>query len=262
MTAAQVFDGPTMSMTQSARPTLSSIAPRWILANALPQVLLVAGSWAYLGMNGITLAVLFTPGGFAKLPHPAWFLIAAATLYVVMTVWLRGAVVRPLVPRFSILGWVPAAILSGALMLALTVTASLVGLAVSKGLALSGGHAPSVPVPSGLAFAPFVVGIILGAEIIGLIVGGLPGLLLGAGEALAACRATRSKGTWIIWTAAAWSTIVTIITLHAFLVVFFPATPAGALNALAVAAPILLGVAAALMTLPALAKLARQADAG
>jgi hypothetical protein len=123
-------------------------------------------------------------------------------------------------------------------------------------LAISGGQ--PVPVPTGLAFAPFVVGIILGAEIIGLIVGGLPGLILGAGEALAACRATRSKGTWIIWSAAAWSMIVTIITLQAFLVVFYPATPAGPLNALAIAAPILLGVAAALMTLPALAKLARQ----
>jgi hypothetical protein len=256
MTAAQVLDGPTMSTTQSSRPALSSIAPRWILANTLPQVLLVAGSWAYLGMNGMTLAGLITPGGVAKLAHPIWFMIAAAALYVAMTAWMRGAVVRPLVPRFSILGWVPAAILSGALMLALTVTASLVGLAVSKGLAMSG--AQPVPVPTGLAFAPFVVGIILAAEIVGLIVGGLPGLLLGAGEALAAGRATRSKGAWIIWTAAAWSMIVTIITLHAFLVVFYPATPAGLLNALAIAAPILLGLAAALMTLPALAKLARQ----
>jgi hypothetical protein len=260
MTAAQVLDGSAMSMTQSTRPTLSSIAPRWILANVLPQVLLVAGSWAYLGMNGVTLTGLITPGGFAKLPHPVWFVIAAATLYVVMTVWLRGAVVRPLVPRFSILGWMPAAFLSGVLMLVLTVTACMVGLAVSKGLAMSGSHAPSVPVPTGLAFAPFVVGIILGAEIIGLILGGLPGLILGAGEALAACRGTRSKGTWIIWTAAAWSMIVTLITLHAFVVVFYPATPAGPLNALAIAAPILIGLAAALMTLPALAKLARQAD--
>jgi hypothetical protein len=260
MTSAQVLDGSTMSMTQSSRRALSSIAPRWILANTLPQVLLVAGSWTYLGMNGMTLPRLITLDGVPKLPHPSWFMIAAATLYVVMSVWMRGAVVRPLVPRFSILGWVPVAILSGALMLALTVTASLIGLAVSKGLAISGGQ--PVPVPTGLAFAPFVVGIILGAEIVGLIVGGLPGLILGAGEALAACRATRSKGTWIIWTAAAWSMIVTIITLHAFLVVFYPATPSGFLNALAIAAPILLGVAAALMTLPALAKLARQADAG
>ena len=68
MTAAQVFDGPTMSMTQSSRPTLSSIAPRWILANALPQVLLVAGSWAYLGLNGMTLAGLIAlpPLGFCR----------------------------------------------------------------------------------------------------------------------------------------------------------------------------------------------------
>jgi hypothetical protein len=123
---------------------------------------------------------------------------------------------------------------------------------------MSGSHAPTVPVPSGLALAPFVLGIFIGAEFIGLIIGGLPGLIVGAGEALAACRGTRSKAAWILWTAAAWSMIATIITLHAFVPVFYPEVPSGVLIALAVATPILLGLAAALLTLPALAKLARQ----
>jgi hypothetical protein len=258
MASAQVLDPPTMSTAHSSRSSLASIALRWMLANVLPQALLVAAAWAYLGVNGLTLAGLTAPGGLTKLPNPLWFIIATAALYVVMTVWTRGAIVRPLVPRFSILGWVPAALLSSVVMLAVTATGSLIGLAVSKGLAMSGSHAPTVPVPTGLAFAPFVLGIFIGAEFIGLIIGGLPGLIVGAGEALAACRGTRSKAAWILWTAAAWSMIATIITLHAFVPVFYPEVPSGVLIALAVATPILLGLAAALLTLPALAKLARQ----
>jgi hypothetical protein len=256
MTSAQVLDATPMSATQSSRHALSSVALHWTLANVLPQALLVAASWAYFGMNGMTLAGLTTPDSYTALPDPFWLMIATAALYVVMTVWMRGAVVRPLVPRFSILGWVPAALLSSVVMLALTVTGSVIGLAVSKGLAMSA-HPVSVPVPTGLALAPFLLGLFIGAEFIGLILGGLPGLILGVGEALAACRGTRSKRAWILWTAAAWSMIATIITLHAFVIVFYPGLPPGALVALAAATPILLGLAAALLTLPAIAKLAR-----
>jgi hypothetical protein len=153
---------------------------------------------------------------------------------------------------------VPAALLSSVVMLAVTATGALIGLAVSKGLAMSGSHAPAVPMPTGLALAPFVLGIFVAAEFIGVILGGLPGLILGGGEALAGCRGTRSKGAWILWTAASWSMIATIITLHAFVVVFYPTVPSRVLIALAAATPILLGLVAALLMLPALAKLARQ----
>jgi hypothetical protein len=256
MTSALVLDAAAMSTAHSSRRSLSSIAPRWILANVLPQALLVATAWAYLGMNDVSPTRLIGPD-MDKLAHLGWFAIATGAVYIVMTVWMRGGVVRPLVPRFSILGWMPAALLSSVVMLAVTATGALIGLAVSKGLAVSGTHAPPVPVPTGLALAPFVLGIFVAAEFIGVILGGLPGLILGAGEALAACRGTR-KGAWILWTAAAWSMIATIAALDAFVPVFYPGVPSGVLIALAAATPILLGLASALLTLPAIAKLARQ----
>src|SRR5262249_35197414 len=133
---------------------------------------------------------------------------------------------------------------------------SLVGITLAKGLAMSGNYVS--PAPSGFALVPFVFGQIIGAEVVGLIVGGLPGLILGAGEALAVCRGTRRTGAWILWSAAAWSTVATIIMFHVFLIVAYPDLPAAALTAVAAATPILIGLAAALLTLPAIAKLARQ----
>jgi hypothetical protein len=235
--------------------SLSSVGPRWVLANVLPQALAVAAAWAYLSANGVSLTELIGLRGLARLPHPAWLAIGTAVLYAVAAGWMRGAVLRPLVPRFSILGWSLATVLSSALMLALTVSGSLVGILVSKGLAISGGH--PVPIPEGAALAPFVLGIILAAEIIGILVGGLPGLIIGAVEALVLCRATRTVGQWILWTAVTWSTIVTIIALHVFLVVLYPSLSSGVLNVIALAIPVLFGIVVALATLPAVAKLVR-----
>src|SRR5262249_7764588 len=158
------------------------------------------------------------------LNNTGWVLLAVALVYLVMIVWMRGAMLRPLVPRFSILGWVPAALFSGAAMLLAAVGGSLVGITLAKALAMSGDYVS--PAPSGFALVPFVFGLIIGGEIVGLIVGGLPGLALGAGEALAACRGTRRTGAWIFWSAAAWSTIATIIMLHLLLIVAYPNLPA------------------------------------
>src|SRR5262249_12793503 len=161
---------------------------------------------------------------------------------------------------FSWLAWLPAALLSGTVMLLVAVGGGLVGIAVAKGMALAGSDAPAAP--EGLALIPFIFGNLIGAEIIGVIVGGLPGLVLGAGEALAAWRGTRRKAAWMLWSAAAWSAIAAIVTLHALTTVFFPGLPSGALAALAGATPILIGLAAALFTLPAIAKAARQQTGG
>jgi hypothetical protein len=258
MSSTHVLEGHAVSITPmpSARQSLSSVGPKWVLANALPQVLLVAVPWVYLNANGLNPVELMAPGGLTRLPHPVWLVIGTAGLYAAATGLMRGAVLRPLVPRFSILGWCLATILSSIVMLALTASASVVGLLVSKGLAISGGN--PVPIPEGWALAPFVLGIILGAEIIGIILGGLPALIIGAVEALVLCRATRTMGTWILWTAAALSTVVTIIALHAFLVVLYPGLPTSALSFIALAMPVLLGITAALVTLPAVAKLVRR----
>jgi hypothetical protein len=256
MTSAQVLDKPAVSMPTSMSMSLSSIAPRWILANVLPQVLLVVASALYLSANGITLAQLITKHSFDRPAYAGWAWIAVLVVYFVIIVWVRGAVLRPLVPRFSWLGWVPAAFLSGVGMLLAAVGGGLVGVAIAKGLAMSGSQAPSAP--TGLALAPFVLGNVIAAEVIGVILGGLPGLILGTGEALAAFRTTRRKAAWILWSTAAWSAIAAIITLHVLTVVYYPALPAAALAALAIATPILIGLAAALLTLPAVARLARQ----
>lgn len=259
MTSAQVLERPAVSMMRARGASLTSVAPRWILANVLPQVLLVAAVGTYLGVNGITFAQLITRSSAERLGNPTWAAIAGAAIYLVTIVWMRGAVLRPLVPRFSWLGWLPAALLSAMIMLLTAVGGGLVGVAITKGLSMSGAHAPAAP--SGLALAPFLLGNVIVAEIIGLIVGGLPGLILGTGEALAAFRATRCKAAWILWSALAWSAITAIITLHALTVVYYPSMPSAALAALASATPILLGLAAALLTLPVLAKLVRQQNA-
>lgn len=258
MSSTHVLEGHAVSTTPmpSARQSLSSVGLKWVLANALPQALVVAVPWVYLNANGLNPAELMAPGGLTRLPHPVWLAIGTAVLYAVATGLMRGAVLRPLVPRFSILGWCLATILSSAVMLVLTASASVVGLLVSKGLAISGGH--PVPIPEGWALAPFVLGIILGSEIIGIIVGGLPALIIGAVEALVLCRATRTMGSWILWTIAALSAVVTIIALHAFLVVLYPSLPTSTLSVIALAMPVLLGITVALVTLPTVAKLVRR----
>jgi hypothetical protein len=253
MTATHVMKS-AMSATQSSRLTLSSVAPRWIAANVLPPALLVAAGWAYLGVSGVSLAGWINGG--ADPPRLVWVAIGMGALYLVASIWLRGAVLRPLVPRFTILGWVPAALFTGAVMLALTTAGAFVGLAVAKGLAMTDAAAPAVP--TGLKLIPFVIGIILGTEILGLFLGGLPGLLISAGEALVVGRARRSVWSWMLWAALGWSTVLTLIMLHAFLVVFDRSVPSGVLNVLTVAAPIIVGLAAALTSLPAVARLVRR----
>jgi hypothetical protein len=259
MTSAQIVERPAAAMAQSTPKSLSSVALRWILANVLPQALLVAATGLYLSANGITLAQLITKNSFERSANAGWAWIAVLVVYFVMIVWMRGAVLRPLVPRFSWLGWLPAAFFSGIAMLLAAVGGGLVGIAVAKGLAMSGSQTPSVP--TGLALAPFMLGNVIAAEVIGVIVGGLPGLILGTGEALAAFRATRRKASWILWSGAAWSAIAALLTLHALSVVYYPGMPSGALAALAGATPILIGLSAALLTLAPVAKLARQQTA-
>src|ERR1043166_428750 len=256
MTSVQLVERPAVAMVQSAPTSLSSVALRWVLANVLPQVLLVVAAGVLLSVTGITFAGLISPRTFEKLANAGWIAAAVAVIYLALSVLMRGAVLRPLVPRYSLLGWLPAALVSGAAMLLAAVGGGLVGFTVAKGLAMSGNYVS--PAPTGFALAPFVFGQIIAAEVIGLILGGFPGLVLGAGEALAACRGTRRTAAWFLWTAAAWSTVATIIMFHVLLILAFPALPTAALGALAVATPILIGVAAALLTLPAVAKLARQ----
>jgi hypothetical protein len=256
MTSTQVLDKPAIFMPTSMPMSLSSIAPRWILANVLPQAVLVVAAAVYLRLNGVSFAGLITRGTLEKLENTGWILIVVAVVYLAMTVWMRGMVLRPLAPRFSVLGWLPAGLLSGAAMLLAAVAGGLVGIGMAKALAMSADYVS--PAPSGWALGPFVLGQIIGAEIVGLIVGGLPGLIFGTAEALAAYRGTRRTAAWILWTAAAWSAIAAIVTLHFLLIVSFPALPAAAMAALAGATPVLIGLAAALLTLPVIAKLAHQ----
>src|SRR5262249_2951717 len=114
MSSVQILEQPAVSMAQAVPRSLSSIAPRWILANVLPQALLVAAAAVYLSVNGISFAGLIARETLDKLDNAGWALIAVALAYPAMIVWMRGAVLRPLVPRFSVLGWVPAAFFSGA----------------------------------------------------------------------------------------------------------------------------------------------------
>jgi hypothetical protein len=257
MTSVLILDKP---VTRSTPTSLSSVVPRWILANVLPQALLVAAAGLYLKFGGIEFARLIARDSLDRLGNVGWALTAVIVVYLATIVWMRGTVLRSVLPRFSWLAWLPAALLSGAVMLLVAIGGSLVGIAIAKGIAMSGGKAPSAP--EGLALIPFMLGNLIAAELIGVIVGGLPGLIIGAGEALAAWRGTRRKVAWMLWTAAAWSAVAAIVTLHGLTVVYFPALPSAALAALAGATPILIGLATALLTLPAIANMARQRNGG
>src|SRR5215471_10979629 len=95
MTSAQVLEKPGVVMMSSTRVLRASVAPRWILANVLPQALLVAAAGTYLGVKGITFARLITRESAEKLGDPEFVAIAAAAvavIYLVMIVWMRGAV--------------------------------------------------------------------------------------------------------------------------------------------------------------------------
>jgi hypothetical protein len=102
-----------------------------------------------------------------------------------------------------------------------------------------------------------VLGAIVAGEIIGGVLGGIPGLLIGALEALVVGRSTRNIGPWIICTAGAWSMIFALVLLHLTLIVLYPRLLPNISNAIAASMPILFGIIAALGTLPAIAKLAR-----
>lgn len=253
MTSTEVLRGPALSAapTASARGALFAIGLRWVLAHVLPQVLLIAMLWVYLDAAGASLADL-RPGALTRLPHPVWTAIGIAALYAAAMGFLRGAVLRPRVPRFSIPGWCLATIPFGIVMLALTVAGSMVGMLVAKGLVGPGGR-PALPPDT--PFALFLVGVVLVSEILGLVAGGVPGLVVGAVEALVFGRASRALGRWMIWTAAAWAGIMTIIVLEAFLVALFPGLSSAVLVAMAVSMPILFGVIVAVVTLPAVMKL-------
>src|SRR5262249_46915988 len=153
--------------TRPAAGSLSSVALRWLAANVLPQALLMAAAGLYLNFNGIEFARLIERDNLDKLGNAGWTLIAVSAIYLAAIVWMRGAVLRPLLPRFSWLGWIPAALLSGAVMLLVTGGGSLVGILVAKGMAVAGGKAQSAP--EGLILIPFMLGNLIGAEFIGLI---------------------------------------------------------------------------------------------
>src|SRR5262249_183332 len=158
------LEQPAVSMAQAMPRSLSSIAPRWILANVLPQAVLVLAAAIYLKMTGMSFAGLIRPETLKTLNNTGWIFLPVPLVSLVISVWMRGAVLRPLVPRFSILGWIPAALFSGAAMLLAAVGGSLVGITLAKALAMSGNYMS--PVPSGFALVPFVFGLIIGAEII------------------------------------------------------------------------------------------------
>ena len=134
------------------------------------------------------------PGYLFRLPNPYW--LGLAVPYVIMTVWLRGAVLRPLVPRFSIPGWLAAAGITSLIVLILTVGGSVIGVAVAKSIAASG-RVP-MPPPAGWPVPVFWVSVILAAEIMGAFLGSIPGLLIGVLEALIVGRSTRNMGPWIL----------------------------------------------------------------
>ena len=169
------------------------------MANVLPQALLVAAAGLYIKFGGIEFSRLIARDSLDRLGNVGWALTAVIVVYLATIVWMRGAVLRSVLPRFSWLAWLPAALLSGAVMLLVAVGGSLVGIAIAKGIAMSGGKVPSAP--KGLALIPFMLGNLIAAELIGVIVGGLPGLIIGGGETLAAWRGTRRKVAWMLWTA-------------------------------------------------------------
>lgn len=209
-----------------------SLALQWVGAHLLAQLVCIVTASA-----GYGLAKLFglTPPGSARTFLSAAFAIGLVTelIYVTASAWLRGRVLRKVLPRFSMTPWL---IVVGGYMLA---------------LALLSGFSTVVPA-EGMRPQPGVsTDMLMKGVMVSTIAGALFGLLVGSLEAIVIRRAAEGTGVWILASMIAWSAALTALVSSSLLLVQVdPASPSMLVAGFAM--KIVSALIVALLTLPAL----------
>lgn len=217
----------------SSPETKGLIARQWIGAHLLAQVVCVA-----MASAGYSIAKLF---GIATPASPKAYLSVAFALalvteliFVVASAWLRGAVLRQVLPRFQMTPWL---VVVGGTMLA---------------MALLSEFSTKVPADGARAAAGLTTDALMKGLMVSTVAGGIFGLLVGTLEALVIRRAAEGAGLWVLMSAVAWSAAVSLLVTSSLLMVKLDPMS----SAMAVAAGFAMKFASALLiallTLPAL----------
>ncbi len=209
-----------------------SIALQWIGAHLLAQVVCIAtATLAY----GLALALGIPTGPTQSYLSAAFALILATELiFVVASAWLRGSVLRGVLPRFEMAPWM---IVVGLYMLA---------------FALLSGFSTRLPTADATpAAASMTMSALMNGAMIATIMGAIVGLLVGGLEALVIRRAAEGAGLWVLMTMVAWAALLALLVSASLLLVTLGATSGMAAIAGGIALKFASALLLALLTLPA-----------
>lgn len=208
-----------------------SIAMQWIGAHLLAQVVcLLTGLLAL----GIAKAL-----GIATGPMPSYLsvafvlMLAMEAIFVVASAWLRGAVLRRVLPRFEMVPWM---VVVAVYMLT---------------FALLSGFSTRLPTADVTPAAAITTTALLNGAMIATIMGAIIGLLVGGLEALVIRRAAEGSGLWVLMTMVAWGALLGMLVTSSLLLVTFGATSGMAAIVGGVALKFASALLLALLTLPA-----------
>ncbi len=222
------------ALTISSQPEAKgAIARQWIGAHLLAQVIcLVTASIGYGGAKLLGIATPDSPKSYLSVA----FALALVTelIFVVASAWLRGAVLRQVLPRFQMVPWL---IVVGGYLLA---------------MALLSGFSTKVPIDGARAAADLTADALVKGLMVSTVLGAIFGLLVGSLEALVIRRSAEGAGLWVLMTMVAWSAALSFLVVSSLLLVKLDpmsATMSMATGfALKFASALLIG----LLTLPAL----------
>jgi hypothetical protein len=213
-----------LSNTQSN----GSIAMQWIGAHLLAQVVCIAIALLTLGIAKVL--------GIATGAMPSYLSVAFAlmlameAMFIAASAWLRGSVLRRVLPRFEMAPWM---IVVALYMLAFT---------------LLSGFSTRLPA---VDTTPQAVSMTASALMNGIIMGAIVGLLVGGLEALVIRRAAEGAGLWVLMTMVAWGAVLAMLTSSSMLLVTFGATSGMAAIVGGVALKFGSALLMAVLTLPA-----------
>jgi hypothetical protein len=217
-----------LSNTQSK----SSIAVQWIGAHLLAQVVCIATALLMLGIAKVL--------GIATGPMPSYLSVAFAlmlameAIFIAASAWLRGSVLRRVLPRFEMAPWM--------------IVVALYMLA----FALLSGFSTRLPaVDTTPQAASMTTSALMNGAMIATIMGALVGLLVGGLEALVIRRAAEGAGLWVLMTMVAWGAMLAMLTSSSMLLVALGATTGMAALAGGVALKFGSAMLMAVLTLPA-----------
>lgn len=209
-----------------------SIALQWIGAHLLAQVVCIGTATLAFGLARL-LGIATGPAA-SYLSVAFVLMLATEAIFIVASAWLRGSVLRRVLPRFEMVPWM---IVVAGYMLA---------------FALVSGFSTRLPTTD---VAPAAVSLsataLLNGGMIATIMGAIVGLLVGGLEALVIRRAAEGAGVWVLMTMVAWAAMIAMLMMSSVLLLTLGATTGMAALAGGVAMKFASALLMALLTLPA-----------